>query len=80
MRHDNIHFTLPNGNIFSIASLDKSPEVAVMNDDGFIPVSEWTGQDYDNDVLRVDLSATTLWHHLGTAIAWAERQKASVLA
>ena len=79
MRHDNIHFSLPNGAIFSIASLNGSPEVAVLTDDGFVPVSEWYGE-YDDDVLPLDGSATSLARALGAAVAWAEREKARLLA
>lgn len=79
MRLDTIHFALPNGAMFSIASLNGSPEVAVFTDDGFVPVSEWYGE-HDDDVLPLDGLATSLARALGTAVAWAERDKARLLA
>ena len=79
MEHNHIRFALPNGTTFSLVSLNRSPEVAVLTDDGFVPVSEWYGE-YDDDVLPLDGLATSLARTLGTAVAWAEREKARLLA
>ncbi len=80
IRLDNIHLTLPNGAIFSIACIDgRKYEVAVMDDNGFVPVSKWycgddnSPNDYGDDVKQISNSATEFDLVLDTAIRWAER-------
>lgn len=52
MRHDNLHYTLPNGDTFSMTAIDGRYEVAVLRtsspDFSFVPVLEWLGSDHDN--------------------------------
>lgn len=81
MNHDNIHFTLPNGSVFSIASMGRIYEVAVLNDNDFVPVSEWMDNPfYHNDVLPIAGTTSDLNRVMGRATAWAEKQKSSRLA
>lgn len=83
-RHDNIHFTLPNGAIFSLVRINNKHEVAVLDGDKFIPVTEWYGaggiwSPYQ-DILSINDQASTLHRVLGTAIAWGERDKSRVIS
>ncbi len=83
-RHDNIHFTLPNGNIFSIVRINNNHEVAVLDEHDFVPLSEWYGKDSmwsdDEVVLRINAQASTLRDILGTAVAWSDREKNRLMA
>jgi hypothetical protein len=83
-RHDNIHFTLPNGTAFSLVRINNKHEVAVLDGDKFIPVTEWYGAggiwSTNEDVLSINAQASTLHRVLGTAIAWGEGDKNRVIA
>ena len=81
-QHDNIHITLPNGDTFSIASLNGLKEVAVLQNGtgNFVPVTEWRlGSDTHGDVLPV-VDAVALSGALNNAIAWAEWDNARLMA
>jgi hypothetical protein len=86
MRHDNLHYTLPNGDTFSMTAIDGRYEVAVLRtsspDSSFVPVLEWLGSDHDNggDVYPTSDDAKVLIEILGAAIRWAEWEKARLLA
>lgn len=83
IRHDNIHFTLPNGAIFSIACLNGRHEVAVMSAEGFIPTAVWyykDGDDDDDPILPITGFAKGLDQALDTAIQWAEDEKNGEMA
>ncbi len=83
-RHDNIHFTLPNGNIFSVARINNRHEVAVLDEGNFVPLVEWYGKNSlwsdDEVVLRINAQASTLRDILGTAVAWGDRDKRRLMA
>lgn len=81
-RLDNIQFSLPNGAIFSIACIDGKSEVAVMNEEGFVPVSVWfDGNGDDSDpILPIAQYATSLDKALDTAIKWAQDDKNGEMA
>lgn len=81
--HNNIHVTLPNGDIFSVAVINGKSEVAVFRGTGdrdFVPVPEWSGEDYDDDVLPISGDAESLARVLGLAIKWAEWQNTHLIA
>ena len=84
-----IHFSLANGATFSIASIHYREfgfrcEVAVFNDDGFIPVAIWfygnDKADDDNPILPIGDTASDLDDALDTAIKWAKDEKDAELA
>lgn len=81
-RHDNIHFSLPNGAIFSIACINGKTEVAVMTEEGFVPVSVWFGGNGDdsNPILPIAQYATSLDEALDTAIKWAQDDRNGEMA
>lgn len=83
-RHDNIHFTLPNGNIFSVARINNRHEVAVLDEGNFVPLVEWYGKNSlwsdDEVILRITAQASALWDVLGTAVAWSDRDKRRLMA
>ena len=80
---DTIHLSLPNGDTFSLACVNGRCEVAVLRRSpgrDFVPVHEWSGEDYDDDVLPISGSAESLAITLGAAIRWAEGEKARLMA
>lgn len=83
MELNTIHLALPNGDTFSIAELNGKHEVAVLRGQPamcFVPVPEWSGMDYNDDVLPISGTTESLIDILGTAIAWANEQKSQRLA
>jgi len=76
--HHNIKFTLPNGALFSIVSIDGHRECAVLHDGDFVDTADWCSPNNDDDVI-VCLSgdADDLMEILSRAIAWGEKQGAS---
>ena len=85
MRHDNLHYTLPNGDTFSMTAIDGRYEVAVLRtsspDFSFVPVAEWLGKEHDNgdDIYPTSNDAKVLSQILGAAIKWSEWEKARLL-
>lgn len=76
--HQNIHFRLPNGAIFSIAAFYKegkelpySTEVAVMNGKGFVDTGIWAGREDYDDVMVINHTTTDLLVALSQAYVWA---------
>ena len=85
IKHDNLHYALPNGDTFSMTAIDGRYEVAVLRTSSpgfsFVPVAEWLGNEHDNgdDVYPTSNDAKVLVQILGTAIKWAEWEKARLL-
>jgi hypothetical protein len=79
--HHNIKFTLPNGALFSIVSIDGRRECAVLHDGDFVDTADWCSPHNDDDVIvRLSGGADDLMEILSRAIAWGEKQKMSEIA
>ena len=83
-QHDNLHFSLPNGDTLSVASLNGRYEVAILRGASpggdFVPVTEWLHAGYDGDVYPIDNSAHTVASIFGAALRWAEGEKKRTIA
>jgi hypothetical protein len=79
--HHNIKFTLPNGALFSIVSIDGRRECAVLHDGDFVDTADWCSPHNDDDmIVRLSGGTADLMEILARAIAWAERDKTLTLA
>lgn len=79
--HHNIKFTLPNGALFSIVSIDGRRECAVLHDGDFVDTADWCSPHNDDDmIVRLSGGAADMMEILARAITWAERDKALTLA
>ena len=71
MNIDRIQTGLPNGAIFSIVQTDRRVEVAVLQNDKFVSITDWAGVNLDDDVLHISRTADDLAVYLVKAISWA---------
>ena len=71
MNIDRIQTSLPNQATFSIVQIDHRVEVAVLQDDKFVSVTDWAGVNLDDDVLHISRTADDLAVYLVKAISWA---------
>jgi hypothetical protein len=79
--HHNIKFTLPNGAVFSIVSIDGRRECAVLKDGDFVGTADWyPPNDGDDVIVRLSGGAINMMDVLARAITWAEWDKAHTIA
>lgn len=75
-----MHYSLPNGDMLSIAVIHNRTEVAVLRRGDFVPVGTWYYKtkpidwDYGDDrkVLTIGGSAEQLSHVVSIAVRWAQ--------
>jgi hypothetical protein len=66
-----IQVVLPNGATCSIVQIDHRLEVAVLQNDEFVSITEWTGATFDDDVAHIARTSDDLALHIVMASRWA---------